>query len=83
MKEEELLASGNWKRECLAFHIQEMDSTAPNGVRSLSYDISDTFTGDQIAPIQGFVQEVNRRFPNIKMFLTGTALVEVKHEEME
>lgn len=74
-KEQELLDSGKWKREWMALHIQEIDKTAPKGVRRLSYDMGDTFTGEQISSIERFVREVNRRFPNIKMYTTGTGLI--------
>ena len=73
-KEKELLDSGMWKKEILCLHIQEIDKTAPKGVRRLSYDLGDNFTDDQITGIERFLREVNRRFPNIKMFATGTGL---------
>lgn len=79
--EQELLASGQWKREFMVFHISEIDNTCPTGVRRLSYDIGDNFTSDQIEVIKSFFDEVNRRFPNIKVFATGMGLVKVEENE--
>lgn len=82
-KEQELLDSGKWKREWMMLHIQEIDETAPKGVRSLSYDMGNTFTGEQISSIECFVREVNRRFPNIKMYATGTGLIPSNQDESD
>lgn len=79
--EHELLASGQWKREYMTFHISEIDNTCPTGVRRLSYDIGDNFTSDQIGVIKLFFNEVNSRFPNIKVFATGTGLIKVDENE--
>ena len=76
MNEQELIEQG-YKKETLTIHISEYDTNAPGGYnhRSLSYDLNRDFTDDQIAGIELFIREVNRRFPNIKMFATGTGWV--------
>lgn len=83
MKTEEDLLKEGWKKEMLCLHIQEYDPHPFNDkevpFRRLSYDLSDDFTGDQISTIKRWVNEVNNRFPNIKMCVTGTGLY--KHEE--
>lgn len=81
MTEEELLATGKWKKEALQINIAEVDKTVPSGIRSLTYDMSNTFSHENISQIEAFIREVNRRFPNIKMFVTGTGLVPVEGEE--
>lgn len=77
--EEKLIADG-WEREILCMHIQEYDEKYENKFRRLSYDISNTLDGDAINALQRFAQEVNRRFPNIKMFATGTGYVKKEAE---
>ena len=76
--EEELLKEG-WKKEVLCLHIQEHDPHLFNDIeipfRRLSYDLRDDFTSGQIETIKKFINEVNNRFPNIKMSVTGTGYV--------
>lgn len=79
--EEELLATGKWKKEMLMLNIAQIDDTVPSGVRSLSYDVGDTFSHEEISQIEAFIREVNRRFPKIKMFATGTGFIPVEGEE--
>ena len=79
--EEELLATGKWKKEMLMLNIAQIDDTVPSGVRSLSYDVGNTFSHEEISQIEAFIREVNRRFPKIKMFATGTGLIPVEGEE--
>ena len=76
MSEQELLENG-YEREILCFHIQEYDPNLPtdNKFRRLSYDLGRTFTSDQISSIKSICNEVNKRFPNLKMFLSGTGFV--------
>ena len=75
-REEELIEQG-WEKEVLAIHIQEYDPqlVTENKFRRLSYDFGKSFTSDQINIIEQFLKEVNHRFPNIKMFTTGTGYV--------
>ena len=80
MTEEELLATDKWKKDTLMLHIAELDSNAPSGVRRLSYDVGDTFSLENIVQIEAFIREVNIRFPNIKMFATGTGFVPIEDE---
>lgn len=82
MTEQELLENG-WEKEMLCFNIQEYDPqlTTDNKYRRLSYDLGRTFTSDQISGIKGFCDEINKRFPNIKMFVTGTGYVPKKDKE--
>ena len=79
-KEQKLIDSGLWKREILSFGISVVDKAAPYGVRTLEYDLGDTFTSDQIALFEQFFREVNRRFPTVKMFTRGTGLVPVEDD---
>lgn len=81
MTEKELQESGNWKRETMTFHIAEIDPNSPYGVRRLSYDIGYDYTNEQIGTIKAFFNEVNARFPNIKIIATGTSWIEAKNEE--
>lgn len=76
MTEQELLENG-YEKEMLCFNIQEYDPQliTDNKFRRLSYDLDRTFTSDQISVIKRFCDEVNKRFPNIKMFLSGTGFV--------
>lgn len=69
--EEDLLKNG-WKRECLQIHISEFDKNLEYGARRLTYDLGTNFNGEQIGSLQHFIQEVNNRFPNIKVCLSGT-----------
>lgn len=81
MKEQELLENG-YERETLCFHIQEYDPTLTDDdkFRRLSYDLGRTFTSDQISSMRMFCEEVNKRFPNIKMFLSGTGFIKKEDE---
>lgn len=73
--DEELLKEG-WKKETLCLHVQEYDPHAFNDkdipFRRLSYDLSNDFTSDQISIIRRWANEVNSRFPNLKISVTGT-----------
>lgn len=82
MSEQKLLENG-YEREVLCFHIQEYDPqlTTDNKYRRLSYDLGRTFNSYQIADIKRFCDEVNKRFPNIKMFLSGTGFVKKEDDE--
>lgn len=82
MTEQELLENG-YEKEMLCFNIQEYDQhlVTDNKFRRLSYDLSRTFTSDQIAGIKMFCDEVNKRFPNIKMFLSGTGFIKKEDNE--
>lgn len=75
MDEKELIEQG-YKKETLCVHLQEYDPRTIEDVeipfRRLSYDLSNDFTYNQIAIIRNWVKEVNDRFPNIKMYVTGT-----------
>lgn len=77
MKEQELLEKG-WEKETLTLHIQEYDPmlATNNKMRRLSYNLDKSFTSDQIALIERFLREVNRRFPNIKLCATGTGYIQ-------
>lgn len=78
-KELELLSNG-WKREMLALHITEWSGNEQMKATRLSYDFGDSFTSDQIYQIKNFVNEVNNRFPNIKMCVTGTGFIPEEKE---
>lgn len=71
--EQELIAKG-WKKETLSIHLAEYDEclAQPNKFRRLSYDLGNDFTPEQIGVIRSWVNEVNKRFPNIKLFVSGT-----------
>ncbi len=73
--DEELLKEG-WKKEMLCLHIQEYDPHPFNDkdipFRRLSYDLRNDFTSEQIGTIKTLINEINNRFPNIKMSATGT-----------
>ena len=71
--EKELLDKG-WKKETLQIHLQEYDETCqyPSKHRRLTYDMRDDFTQDQIGTLRMWANEVNNRFPNIKVCITGT-----------
>ena len=79
-KELELLSNG-WKRETLALHITEWSGNEQMKARRLSYDLGDSFTQDQIYQIKSFVNEVNNRFPNIKICITGTGFIPEEKED--
>ena len=76
MKTEEDLLKEGWKKEMLCIHVQEYDPHLYNDkeiqFRRLSYDLRNDFTEDQIGTIKMWVNEVNNRMPNLKIYLTGT-----------
>lgn len=80
MTEQELLNSG-WKKEVLCLHIQEYDELFKNKFRRLSYELDRSYSQDQISGLQRWAQEINRRFPHIKMFITGTGYIKEDAEE--
>lgn len=47
----------------------------------LDYDIADDFTPNQISSLQNFVNEVNIRFPGIKMMTSGGGYVLKEDDE--
>ena len=65
----------------LAIHITEYNESYKFGKIQLTYDISDDFTNDQIATLQHWTNEINSRFPNLKIVITGTGYF--KPEESE
>lgn len=75
MDEKALIEQG-YVKDMMTIHIQEYDPHTVNDkefpYRRLSYDMTDTFTADQISIIRRWANEVNNRFPNIKICLTGT-----------
>lgn len=75
MDEKALIEQG-YVKDMMTIHVQEYDPHTVNDkefpYRRLSYDMTDTFTADQISIIRRWVNEVNNRFPNIKICLTGT-----------
>lgn len=83
MDEKELIEKG-YIKDMMSIHIQEYDPHVVNDktfpFRRLSYDLTDTFTADQIATINRFVSEVNNRFPNIKMSVTGCGYTKKEEE---
>lgn len=83
MDEKELIEKG-YVKDTLSIHIQEYDPHTVDGktfpFKSLSYDMTDTFTANQIDIIKRFVSEVNKRFPNIKMFVTGCGYTKKEEE---
>lgn len=52
--------------------IQEQDEKAPCGNIKLTYDLGNSFTTDQIDRLKSFINIINTRFPNIKVFYTTT-----------
>lgn len=84
MTEQELIEQ-RYTKEMLAIHLQEYDPHPYNDkeipFRRLSYDIANDFTEDQIAAIQRWVREVNNRFPNIKVTVTGTGYTKKENNE--
>lgn len=79
-EEKELLENG-WKRETLCIHLDEYDESAPKKFRRLGYDISDDFNSNQIGILKNWANEINKRFPNIKISLSGTGLVPSEEAE--
>lgn len=80
MTEQELLDNG-WKREMLSLHIRQYNQSTPSKAIALSYDIADDFSSNQISALKHFVEEVNIRFPEIKMFITGGGFVKDETED--
>lgn len=83
MDEKTLIEQG-YVKDMMTIHIQEYDPHTVNDkefpYRRLSYDMTDTFTADQISIIRRWVNEVNNRFPNIKICLTGTGYTKKEDE---
>lgn len=80
--EEKLLATGKWKKENLQLHIAQVDKNMPLGIRSLTYDLGDTFTAENISNLQRCLNEINVRFPMIKVVLSGTGYEEVCEKKL-
>lgn len=70
--EEQKLLEEGWKKQTLKISIREYDDNFPTKFRMLTYDMANDFTAQQIGIIRNWVNEVNKRFPNIKMFVEGT-----------
>lgn len=66
--EESLLKDG-YEKESVCIHIAEYDKSLECGARRLSYDIGKNC--NCVGDLKSFVSEVNKRFPNIKMFVEG------------
>lgn len=60
------------RKQILCFHVQQYTKPSEYGRIRLSYDMDDSFSDQQIAMLKNFASEVNNRFPDIKMSLTGT-----------
>lgn len=60
-----------WKKVPMTIHIQEDDPTAPSGKRRLSYDVAYTEDYELVGCLRRWANEVNNRFPNIKLWITG------------
>lgn len=73
-----------WKKEILCIHVEMpnpyCDSEKKPFLR-LSYDLSDDFTDEQVRNIKNFVNEVNVRFPGIKLSVSGTGYVSKEYLE--
>ena len=76
--EESLLKDG-FERETVCIHIAEYDKSLECGARRLSYDIDKNC--NCVSDLKNFAAEVNKRFPNIKMFVEGGGYV--KTESLE
>ena len=70
-KQEKKLLEAGFKKRPVCIHMSQVDNSVSSGRRSLSYDVWDTFTYDQMLELRRWVDEVNARFPDIKMFITG------------
>lgn len=66
--EEGLLKDG-YEKESVCIHIAEYDKSLECGARRLSYDIGKNC--NCVGDLKSFAEEVNKRFPNIKMFVEG------------
>lgn len=66
--EEGLLKDG-YEKESVCIHIAEYDKSLECGARRLSYDIGKNC--NCVGDLKSFASEVNKRFPNIKMFVEG------------
>ena len=64
-----------WKKEMLCIHVSEYDEHMPSKHRTLSYDISNDFNSKQIAVLKNWANEINNRFPNLKISLSGTGYI--------
>ena len=81
--EQELIAKG-WKKETLSIHLAEYDEQLiPNKFRRMSYDLGNDFTPEQIDVIRNWTDEVNKRFLNIKLFVSGTGYYMPEINEQE
>lgn len=83
MDEKTLIEQG-YVKDTMTIHIQEYDPHTVDDrefpYRCLSYDMTDTFTADQIAIIRRWVNEVNNHFPNIKISVTGCGYTKKEDE---
>lgn len=66
---EEGLLKGGYEKESVCIHIAEYDKSLECGARRLSYDIGKNC--NCVGDLKSFASEVNKRFPNIKMFVEG------------
>lgn len=66
--EESLLKDG-YEKESVCIHIAEYDKSLECSARRLSYDIGKNC--NCVGDLKSFASEVNKRFPNIKMFVEG------------
>lgn len=72
INEKDLLDQG-YIKQCLSVHLVDYgDKIGSNNVRRMSYDLGRDFSQEQIAVLQSWVNEVNNRFMNIKICLSGT-----------
>lgn len=76
--EEKLLKDG-YVKENACIHIAECDKSSEYGWRRLSYEICDC---NCVSELNRFANEVNKRFPNIKMFVTGGGYVKPEDTEL-
>ena len=81
--EQELIAKG-WKKETLCIHLQEYDEKyEPHKFRRLTYEFGTNFTSGQTDIMRAWINEVNKRFPNIKMSVSGTGYYMPADEELD
>lgn len=66
-----------WKKTPLQIHLQEDDPTVPSGKRRLTYDVAYTEDYELVGCLRRWVNEVNNRFPNIKIWITGPMMEEI------
>ena len=73
-----------WKKEMLCIHVEMPNPYYDKETKPflhLSYDLSDDFTDNQVRIIKNFINEINVRFPGIKLSVSGTGYVPKKDEE--